>query len=54
MPDYFSSPQIYVLIPESVSVRVSIEGQKAKKHPTTAECFFLFVEKSERKWNRKY
>lgn len=30
--------------PKRVSVRVSIEGQKAKKHPTTAECFFLFVE----------
>jgi hypothetical protein len=26
-----------------VSLRVSIEGQKAKKHSTTAECFFLLV-----------
>jgi len=29
---------------ERVSVRASIEGQKAKKHPTCAEYFFLFVE----------
>lgn len=47
-------PQFYTLLslselalqkeksPKRVSV--SIEGQKAKKHPTTAECFFLFVE----------